>query len=310
MAVSTLYALHGIVSASPAAFISQIDSARPTPNSEFLDGVPAGFPYALFTSHFALNPDVTFETPQIKTILDLTGALSSIVDLSAGNVDLHFKKFQDLGRRVADASLAHKRFRMAQAYLSLGQITAGDRSRAVAACRLGTTYNGSSAPLVAAGSLALAGTPTAAQHFVAGPVFYNVGGGSTQIPGVQSVSIDLGRQVIQLSGDGEPYITFAACQMYDPVITVQCVEHAWETFTAEGGVLTGASIYLRKVSALGRVADGTTEHIKFAGTAGLITVTESTGGGNDPSITTYRIKLVGTDSVEPITVNTAIAITT
>jgi hypothetical protein len=309
MAVTTLYTLHGILNSS--TFISQIDSARPTPNSEFLDGVPAGFPYALFTSHFAVNPDITFETPQIKTILDMSGAVSSIVDLSGANTDLYFKKIADLGRRVADATAEHKRFRCAQAYLSLGQITAGDRTRAVASCRLGTTYNGSTAPMVAAGTTAISGTPTAAQHFVSGPVFYNIGGGSTQIPGVQSVTIDFGRQLIELSGDGEPYITFAAVQMYDPVITVQCAHHAWETFSVEGVALTGASIYLRKVDADGRVADGTAEHIKFAGTAGLLTVTESTGGGNDPSITTYRIKLVGADaSTEPITVTTAIAITT
>lgn len=308
MSVGTVYALHGVVNG--ATFITQIDSARPTTNTQYQDGVPAGFPFPLFTSNFAQNPDITLETPQVKTILDLTGALSSIVDLSGANTDLYFKKISDMGRRVADATLEHKRFRMAQSFLSLASISAGDRTRAVASIRIGATYNGVVAPLVPAGSLALSGTPTAAEHYVAGPVFYNTGGGSTQIPGVQNVQIDFQRLLIELSGDGELWNTFAACQMYAPVITVQCTEHGWETFGAAGSVLTGASIYLRKIAPTGRVADGTAQHTKFAGTSGLIMPVESTGGNNDPSISTYRIALVGADAVtEPITVNTAIAIT-
>jgi hypothetical protein len=304
MAVGTLYALHGIVNSS--TFISQIDSARPSPNTDFQDGIPSGFPYRLFTGVFAQNPGISFESPQVKTLLDLTGALTSIVDLSGGNTDLYFKKIADLGRRVADATAEHIRFRMAQAFLSVNQISAGDRQRAVASCYLGTTYNGSTDPLVPAGSLALAGTPTAAEHFVAGPVTLN----TVALPGVQDITIDFGRQLLEVSGDGELWNTFAACQQYNPVITVRCATHAWQTYGLAGTVLTSGDFYLRKCNAMGRVANATEEHIKFSATTGLITVTESGGGGNEPSITTYRIDLVGTNATtEPITLDTTAAIT-
>jgi hypothetical protein len=303
MSVGTVYALHGVVNS--ATFITQIDSARPSPNTEHLDGIPAGFPYPLFTSTFAQNPGISIETPQLKTILDLSGALESIVDLSGANTDLYFKKIADLGRRVADATTEHIRFRMAQSFLSLNQITAGDRQRAVASCYLGTTYNGSVAPLVPAGSVALSGTPTAAQHYVAGPVKIN----TVLLPGVQDITIDFQRQLVELSGDGELFNTFAACGQYFPVITVRCTAHAWDTYGLSGTVLTAGDFWLRKVAPTGRVADATQEHIQFSATTGLILPVESSGGGNEPSITTYRIALVGTNATtEPITVDTTAAI--
>jgi hypothetical protein len=242
--------------------------------------------------------------------LDLSGALSSIVDLSGANTDLLFKATADLGRRVADATTSHVRFRMAQAYLALNQITAGHESEAVASCILGTTYDGSNAPLVAAGSVALSGTPTSATHYVAGPVSLN----ASTLSGVQDISIDFGRRLIVLGGDGEIYPTFCACQFYSPTITIRTLTHVWQTYGITGTALSGSAgaftAYLRKVSNVGRVADGTAEHIKFTGTTGTIQVDEATGGNNDPSMVTVRVTLVGSSATtEPIAVDTAIAIT-
>src|SRR5688572_2076696 len=149
MAVSTVHVLHGIHNGS--TFLSQIVNARPITDNQLLVAQSAGLPFPLFVGTMAGNPAVPFETTQLKTVLDLSGALESIVDLSANNTDLLFKKVQDLGRRVADASAAHMRFRMSQAFLVLDRITAGHNSEAVASCRLGTTYDGSNNPLVPAG---------------------------------------------------------------------------------------------------------------------------------------------------------------
>jgi hypothetical protein len=304
MSVSTIYVLHGIQNSS--TFISQINSARPSPQLELLIAEAAGLPFPLFAGTMAANPETPFETPQVKTILDLTGALSSIVDLSGANTDLYFKKVQDLGRRVADATTVHLRFRMAQAFLALDRITAGHKTPAVASCRLGTTYDGTNKPIVPAGSLALAGTPTAAQHFYAGPVWLN----TVSLPGVQETTFDFQRQLLLIGGDGELYNTFAAMMIYRADITIRCTEHAWQTYGLDGTALTAGSFYLRKGIATGRDADGSATHIKFAATAGLITVDESSGGGNEASLTTYRVTCVGADAAtEPITVNTAVAIT-
>jgi hypothetical protein len=305
MAVSTLHVLHGVVSGS--TMISQVVNARAIADIQTLVAESAGLPFPLFVGNMGQNPGLPLETTQVKTVLDTTGALTSISDLSGFNTDLYFKAVQDLGRRVADATLGHLRFRMSQAFMTLDRITAGNRTEAVASARIGCTFDGTNAPLVPAGSLALAGVPSSAEHFVAGPVFLN----TVQLPGVQDITIEFNRVLMEVSGDGELYNTFAAMQSYSPVITIRTPTNPWTTYGLNGTVLTAGSFYLRKVAPTGRVADGTAEHIKFAATAGLITVDESTGGNNEQSMTTVRVTLVGANATtEPITVNTAIAITT
>lgn len=303
MSVNTVYALHGIQNSS--TFLSQINNARPTTGSSIMSAQSSGLPFPLFVATQNANPGIPFETEQVKTVLDLTGALSSIVDLSGANTDLYFKKVADLGRRVADATTQHIRYRMSQAWLGLDSITAGDRSPAVASCRLGTTYDGSNNPLVPAGSVAVSGTPTNAEHFVAGPVSLN----TVALPGVQEITLEFNRQYIELGADGELYNTFAALGSYAPVVTIRCLEQSWATYGLNGTSLTAMSVWLRKISRTGRVANATEEHILFTATAGLITVEESSGGTNEPSITTIRCTLVGADaSTEPIAVDTTAAI--
>jgi hypothetical protein len=304
MAVTAVYVLHGVVNSG--TFISQIENARPITGNELITPQSAGLPFPLFTAVMGTNPAVPMDTTQVKTILDSTGALTSIVDLTGGNVDLYFKAMADFGRRTADASLAHLRMRMSQAFMTLDRISAGHNSLATASCRIGTTYDGTNNPLVPAGNVALSGTPTHAEHYVAGPVVVN----SVQIPGVQNITIEFNRVLREIGGDGELYNTFAACEYFTPVITVTSTANPWATYGINGTVLTALSVYLRKVSATGRTADATAEHIKFTATAGLVTIDESSGGANDPSLTTTRITLVGANSTtEPIAVSTASAIT-
>lgn len=305
MAISTSHVLHG-VNLGGSTFISQIQSGRPATNVQRLVAESAGLPYPLFTATMGVNPAFTLEATQLKSLLDLTGAVTGIADLSGGNTDLYFKKVTDLGRRLADATAGHMRFRMSQAFYALDRITAGHNSEAVASGRVGTTYDGSNNPLVPAGSTALAGTPVGATHWLAGPVALN----TVQLPGVADITIDFGRQVMEMGADGELYNTFAACMFYAPVVTIRSYEHCWATYGLNGTALTAMSLYLRKVGTTGRVADATAEHIKFTSSTGVIHVEESTGGGNEPSMTTVTVQLVSSSaSTEPITVDTASAIT-
>lgn len=306
MAVSTVHVLHGILNGS--TFLSQISNAQVSSGIEYLIGQASGMPYAQFVGNLGQNPSTSFDCTQLKTVLDLTNAMTGIVDLSGANTDLHMKKVQDLGRRVADATTEHMRFRMAQAWLGVDRITAGHRQEATASCRLGTTFDGTNNPLVPAGSLANTGTSTSDTHWVVGPVYLN----TVLLPGVQDITIDFQRNYLEAGGEGELYPTFAAAREYNPVITIRCLElPAWTTFGLNGTVLTAGSFYLFKVAPTGRVAVATAEHIKFAATKGLITVDDTASGGNQEGITAVRVTLVGSSAtVEPITVNTAIAITT
>jgi hypothetical protein len=307
MAVANAHVLHGILNG--ASFISQVTNARVSPQINEQVSFAAGLPVPLFVGNLGQNPDITFDTTQLVTILDLVKSSTTpiIKDLSGANTDLYFKVVAERGTRTADASLAHLRFRAAEAVLICNQITAGHQSEASASCRIALPYDGTNEPLVPAGSLALAGTPSAATHFVAGPVFIN----TVQVTGIQDITIDFGWQLFEIGGGGELYNTFLAVQSQAPSVTITTTNVPWPTYGLNGTALTALSVYLRKVSATGRVANGTAQHIKFAATAGDIFISDTTSGNNDMASTTIRMPLVAPSATgDPLSItSTAVAIT-
>lgn len=305
MAVATAHVLHGIQSSSPSAFISQISNARASTGIDVLVAKAAGFPEPLFTGNQHQEPGITFDSTQISTILGITGI--TIGSLVAGNTDLFFKKMTYMASRVANATASHTRLRMAEAFLVCNRISAGHRQEAVAQCRIGAIWDGTNEPLVPAGSTALSGTSTSAEHFFAGPVFAN----GTQINGIQDIEIDFGRTLIEAGGESELYNTFVAEEGIAPVITIRTLDLPWTTFGLNGTALSSLSVYLRKQGTTTKVAAATTEHIKFSATSGLIVLEESEAGDNDPQIATVKFVLKAESaSASSITLTNGVAITT
>jgi hypothetical protein len=304
MAISNQYVLHGIVNST--TMLSQISNARAVTGIDQLVSYSAGLPFPLFAGNLGQRPGYTFECSQIKTIIDLCGL--TIVNLTGNNTDFYFKAATNLGVRVADATTSHLRFRSAQAGLYPMSLRVGHRQEAYLSCRICMPYDGTNEPLVPAGSLALSGTPGAADHWVQGPVYLN----TVQLPGVQEMTIDFGNNLLQAGGDGELYDTFVFIETHQPKITIRGYNVPWATYGLNGTALTAGSFYLRKVSPTGRVANGTASHIKLAATAGIINVQETAAGGNQAAMTTIEITPVGADAATyPLTITgTAIAITT
>ena len=308
MAVSTINVLHGIN--TPSSFYSQITESRVNTGIEMLSGMGAGFPQPLFKAVQSQNADVTFTTSQLATLfVDCTSANMFADDLSGGNTDLHLKKATNFGIREADAGLLHERFRMAQAYLVAQSVSAPHNAEATAQCRLLPTYDGTNEPIVPAGSLALAGTASSAEHFGGGPVFIN----GAELPGVQQWDLDFGIVLYEQGADSEAWISFTGVQEYNPVATIRTLTAtSLTTYGFDGSALSAAAgLYLRKMSEDGtRVAEATTEHIKFFGSSGMVTVQEVSGGGNDPVESQVQIHFSGANtSTDAITVDAAIAIT-
>lgn len=294
MGVSTLYVLHGVKTASN--FYSQIEDTTPEANQQIIQSYGTGFPEPLFTGVVGARPDVTFKTGQLTTAIGELGLFGA--DLSGGNVDLYYKKLANRGTRVADATTEHVRFRMASAFGYMRSITAGHQSLAKADVRLVPIYDGTNAPVVPAGSLALTGTPTAAENFCLGPITIN---GST-LYGAQDVTIDFGCQVDESGSDSEPWTSFLSLNEIRPTITIRGLAiEPWTTYGVIGTALTSLTLYLRKVSkeATGGVpyiANGTSAHIKFTATAGLITPINTSGGGNTKVNTGLKITLDAADT--------------
>lgn len=303
MAVSTDFVLHGI-SPPSGNFLSQITNVSANTQITTAQGIPAGLPWSRFNYNLVQNPDFTFDCRQIKSVLDITG--TSLGDISAGNTDLLFKATTNKGTRVADATTSHVRFRAPEAVLIPQSISASGDSPASMSCRLVCLYDGTNAPLTPTSGVALSGTPTAAEHFVLGPVSIN----SSAVPGVVSSSIDFGLRLIERRSDGELYITWLAVAEFLPIVTIQVLTSALPTYGLNGTALTAMSVWFRKCAQTARVANATEEHILFTATSGLITVPSVTGGNNDESITTIRIELSGADATTaPLAVDTTAAIT-
>jgi len=303
MAIGTKFVLHALVSG--ANTISEIENCRVNPQANIILGTPAGLPFPLNAFNTRTAPEITFDTGQLITLSGLGGVNGvHYIDLSGGNVDLHFKKTTNLGTRVADASAEHQRYRAAMSALSIERITAGDQTPARASCRLVCVYNGSAVPLVATGSLALVGTPTFAEQYLAGPCSVTYAGPTTTtIAGVQDITLDFGRRIVTQGGDGEFYPTHSFQAEINPVITIRAPDMGLPIVGVTGLLLTAFNCYLRRSAEIGPVANGTSSHYKISGTTAILTIDDASGGNNDDGMTTYRITPVGANSTtNPITI--------
>lgn len=308
MSVSTGHVLHGINFASPAALITQLTDASPEMSTELMSSYAAGHPHPLFRSIVSQKPSINFSTPQLKTILDVCGLEG--VDLSSGNTDLYYRKLKDLGARESTAGTVHTRFRMAQGLLYWTGFTLPHEGQASIDCRILPTWDGTNAPLVPAGSLAVVGTPAADEEWTIGKVVIN----GTQLVGCKEASYNSGWQLIEESSDGEPFTTFAGLQQTDPVWTIRSLElGAWATFGTGGTAVTSWAIYGRKKAKHGtNTADASAVHLAFTGTSGFIYPESTSGGGRQnqtPAVTGLRLCLTAANSsTAPMAIATTSAI--
>ncbi len=276
-AVSTLHVVHGLLLPN-SSFLCQLEQGAISMGIRTLSVTPAGFPQPLALHTAAQQPMITFSTSQLATLLGATGIYG--YDSSAGNTDFYCKAASDLAVRVADASGAHLRFRATQGMLNWLSINAPQDGVATAQCRYLPTWDGTNAPLVAAGSQALSGTPTGAECYGMGPIYHN----SSALPNVTGWSLDLGISFYEFATDGEPYLTFLGVREINPVLTLRGIRaQNLVTYADSLAVTSSLNMYLRRRTADGGFySDGSSQHIKIAATNGLIVPQTASGGGNEP----------------------------
>ena len=168
MSASGVQLLHGIYWGS--TLISQISNARVNPGIQHLVTHGAGAPHPIFDGNIKQSPTFMFDTTQLKSVLDITGAT---IAASGGNVDMFFRTATSKGERDSAAGTTHYRKRMASSVLVPERITVRDGGEASLSCSLYAIWNGTDEPLVAAGSLALSGAPSSAEHYTTWPFKVN-----------------------------------------------------------------------------------------------------------------------------------------
>lgn len=305
MSVSSLHVLHGLN--TPSNFYSDVVDMTPKNTTEQLIQFAAGHPQPLFIAQKSIKPTLEFTTHQVHTLINECGLTG--VDLSAGNLDLYYRKVDDLGTRIAAATAGHLRYRAMTAFLQIQRITAGHRKEAQAMAKAILLWDGTNAPLVPAGSTALAGTSAVPAIFTLGKVELN---GST-FEGVQDFELDFQPNNMEEGDQSDVYDTFAAVEDITPRIKLTGLRtEAWTDFGINGAALTGLTIYLRKRTIDGLfVADETEEHIKFTAEDGLIVVDQSSNSDKNKRLQTdVMIHLRAADSTtDALTIDTTAAIT-
>ena len=307
MGINNLYYLGGILLPS-GTLISQINSASPSSNTDNLTGYSAGYPYPLFRSIRAQQPDISFSSPAMGSILAaITGDGNSYaIGLSSSNTDLFYRQGQNLGFRYADSAAQHERLRMTRGFFFWETIAAQHRQDAEISCRLIAAYDGTNAAIQQVGTGTLSGTPAASEFYTLGPVKL----GGSWLGGEQSVSLASGLQPEQAGAGGETADSFVGGKMTDDVATINCIGKPWGGYALAGSAITSVIIYFRRKTQDGHnVADATASHIKITAGYGLILPETATGGNNDPATSTLRLALRAADgNSQAVTISTGVAI--
>lgn len=281
--------------------LSQLSNVSTTPGIDLLVSSPSGSVLPVFAASASQNPEVRFDTTQVKTILDNTGV--TMADLTTAGSVLYFEKSSNLATRTAGST--HTSLTMPKTALICNQITAGHRTQAVASCRLLNVFDGSTVPITIATNAAISDTIVDGEHYVLGGISIN---GAFLTDGIQDVTIDFGQEFFGgpngLGADGTNYTTFFGINTIKPVITVRTHNLGWALAGLNGLVQTAVIVYLRKILVAGPDIDANATAIKITGTTGRVTLDEAAGGGQDAALGTIRLSQTAT-----LVLDTAAAIT-
>lgn len=312
MTINSIHVLHGLDTA--AVFYSQLEQAALSAGIENRSVIPSGYTQPLFVGGQEDKPEVSLATHQVAALIAQCGLFGA----QLANADLYYRKVAAFSARVAPATTEHIRLRAPVAYLYLESLSAGHHTPASAMAKLILLTDGANPGLIPAGTVALAGTPAAAENFVLGPCVINVGDGDVVLDGADNLSLSLNPQPIVHGSGSNTFREFAAMQSVSPVITLTTTRtSAWHTLhkkalTVTGDYTGGIRFQLRRRSPDGdNVPNGTAQHVALTATHGRVVCTQVDNGA-DGARTTLQITLRAPDvSTNALTfaVNTTIALT-
>lgn len=303
MAISTIHRLDRIT--GPLS-LSEITQQKWSAGIKSMVEFPAGHTDPMFRANQSQQPVIEFTTPELANLLATVGLAG--LAISGTPLVTHFKKATTTGN-VARGTASHRTVAVNLGILHWTRISLPHNGRADANCVITAAYDGTNFPFVFTGSQALSGNLIATEYFGAGPVRIN----GTAIPGIKSIDIDSGIELLQESSDGELWDTFVGIQRRAPVVTIKTLEMInWSLLGLEGANLDGINgleFYARKYSSTGRVANANAQHIYFRGINGSVIPMDSDGQDSSPLSDTIKAELISSsDSVPPLTTTTGTVI--
>ena len=311
MGTSKQYYLHGILLGG-ATWIGELTDTTPAANVELLTEYASGAVAPSFRGGHGARPDVSFTSPQLKTILDACGMTGA--GYLATNVDLYYRKASNLATREAIASLSPLLIRARRSCVYWTSSNAQQGQVATIACRIVPTFDGTNAPLIGLGSQAIPSGLVAEQFYTLGPVKPN---GGAAVDGLQGWTLEMNPEINEKASSGEDFLSFVGVRRHDPVWTLTGPDlDYWASIGVDGLQLTALAAYLRKKAedSTRCEANGNAVHIKFSNVdtpCGLITIDNTTGGMTDEASQGLRIGMRVDDAASsyPLQVATTSQIT-
>jgi hypothetical protein len=279
--------------------------------SEVRQEATSGEVYSRFQSLYAQKPMFEFSTLNIVTALGAC-ALTGTAVTSALPILCWGQKHQEGGARVATS--AHRKFTINEGLVIPRRLTVEHQGDAVLDYEILATYDGTNEPITVAESQSLP-TPTDSERFTLGPIqLTDDDSGEYDFEGIKRLEFDFGIQAETVGADSQIWDTMAHILEIQPTLTLHGVDSEWwkstmVPLTGRSIRHTGTAIYLRKRKAGSTfVADNLAQHVKMT-IAGLATIEELGGQGNNHKEISLKIPLKYDGSLAPVTFNTAIEIT-
>jgi hypothetical protein len=286
----------------PSGTISQIVDKNVSPQIDHIFEGASGAVDADFAAIMTETPLISFTTTGIGTALGLVGWDGLAISTAT---DLYFQRIAQGG--IRDNTNAIK-VTLTKGMIVPRRLRAGHKQTAKLTYDLfAISTDGTTAPLAVAVGQTLPTIPQVSELYVSGTVGLNL----LSLNAVTDLDIDFGINVQTLGADGYAFPTFCGITTRRPRIDVGGLDlTALSTLGLNGLTLTAWKVYLRKISKGGtRVADATTQHIKFSGTAGMFRPDTARGTNESEASGTWCIHPTydGTNAV--IVTSTASAIT-
>lgn len=201
--------------------------------------------------------------------LDLMTEQHLARDVSAGNIDLLYRKMKPQAMQYPTTASEHAKYRLQQnalLYWDSLQVSKDDEGARIAV-RVDASDNGTNAPLQTLVDQTLPAAAGAASLYTIGAVDIN----GTRLGGIQSLQWQNNVKLMKIQADGATGATIVVIEEVTPTISIDTtnIEFIKSTYGDDGFCCTSLAVYLRKrkpckVNHL----DTETVHVKLSATNG------------------------------------------
>lgn len=310
MSISSVYRLSMVQLPGTSVYLKQIESAQVSAGVQAALHKGAGEILPSFRATERQQPIITFRTSALGTLLDNVGFTG--LKISATPLYLYFRLATETAN-TAIATASHLRVAVNLGLIYWNSITLPNSGQGTAEVTVCAAYNGTNAPLVYTGSVAVPSQPISAEYFSAGPVTLN---GGAAISSVQSITVNSGISTEKLNGSSEVFDTWVGINAADASVNVECLDRinlSGSGIDTSGVAISGTTKFYARKRAQGGfapVSDATAEHIEFTVGAGRIIPDTTSGDGARPVSDRFMIDPITSDGTTAlITYDTTAAIT-